>query len=75
MVDYCGEFVLIGGEPLLYKELPEVVEYIGNNYRDKIATFSITTNGTILPSAKLRSVCRENNVTFLFQITLQLFHV
>lgn len=63
-VGYTREFVLIGGEPLLYKELNEVVEYIGENYRDKIGIFSITTNGTILPSETLLELCKKYEVTF-----------
>lgn len=63
-VDYVFEFVLIGGEPLLYRQLAEAVEYIGSKYRDKINIFSITTNGTIKPSDRLLSICREHDVLF-----------
>ncbi len=35
-VDYIQEFVLIGGEPLLYEKLPQVIEYIGSKYRNQI---------------------------------------
>lgn len=48
-VDYIKEFVLIGGEPLLYKRLSDAIAYIGERYRDKIGIFSVTTNGTIIP--------------------------
>ena len=34
-VDFIDEFVLIGGEPLLYKQLSEVVKYIGERYRTR----------------------------------------
>lgn len=63
-IDYICEFVLIGGEPLLYRQLAEAVEYIGSKYRNKINIFSITTNGTIKPSDRLLSVCREHDVLF-----------
>lgn len=63
-VGYTGDFVLIGGEPLLYRELNKVVEYIGENYRDKIGVFSITTNGTILPNEKLLELCKKYGVIF-----------
>ncbi|MDE7000718.1 MAG: 4Fe-4S cluster-binding domain-containing protein [Lachnospiraceae bacterium] len=61
-VDIVREFVLIGGEPLLYQELPRVVEYIGERYRHKIFTFSIATNGTVIPSEALLKQCVKYGV-------------
>lgn len=58
----CGEFVLIGGEPLLYGKLSEVIGYIGQRYRKQMLMFSITTNGTIMPSQDLLQMCRKYNV-------------
>ena len=58
-VDYAGEFVLIGGEPFLYKDLYEIIEYIGENYRKMIGIFSITTNGTIVPSNEILYLCKK----------------
>lgn len=63
-VDIVREFVLIGGEPLLYKKLDEVVKYIGERYRHKIITFSIATNGTIVPSEQLLEQCVKFRVIF-----------
>lgn len=63
-VDFIQEFVLIGGEPLLYQELPDVIEYIGERYREQIGIFSITTNGTIIPDKKTLKMCKEHNVLF-----------
>ncbi len=63
-VDFIQEFVLIGGEPLLYMRLPEVIEYIGKRYRKSIGIFSITTNGTIIPNQEVLKKCREYNVIF-----------
>ena len=60
--DAVGEFVLIGGEPFLYKYLAELVEYIGQKYRNKIILFTITTNGTIMPADLLLEVCKKYNV-------------
>lgn len=62
-VDIVQEFVLIGGEPFLYKNLEEVAEYIGNRYRDKIQIYSITTNGTILPSDRMIELCKKYRIT------------
>lgn len=61
--DFVGEFVLIGGEPFLYKRLNEIIAYIGEKYRSKIDLFTITTNGTIIPSLDTLNVCKQYGVT------------
>ena len=58
-IDYIHEFVLIGGEPLLYSDLTEVIHYIGERYRKKIGIYSITTNGTILPRDEILQASKE----------------
>lgn len=63
-VDYVREFVLIGGEPLLYGKLADAIQYIGEKYRDKMGLFSITSNGTIIPEKKVLEMCRKYNVLF-----------
>ena len=63
-VDFVKEFVLIGGEPLLYKKLAQVVEYIGERYRKQMSLFVITTNGSILPNEELLKVCKKYNILF-----------
>lgn len=62
VVDYIQEFVLIGGEPLLHKNIADCLEYIGEKYRDQMNIFSITTNGTIIPNEKTLEFCRKYNV-------------
>lgn len=61
--DVVREFVLIGGEPFLYKDIKEVIAYIGEKYRDKIILFAITTNGTILPDDEIIDLCKRYDVT------------
>lgn len=63
-VDFISEFVLIGGEPLLYKELSKVIAYIGDKYRKQIGLFTITTNGTIIPSEEVIRACIKARVLF-----------
>jgi hypothetical protein len=63
-IDYIDEFVLIGGEPLLYKQLAEVVGYVGQNYRGQMGIYSITTNGTIVPSKEVLEECKKYGVLF-----------
>ncbi len=64
IVDYIEEFVLLGGEPLLYKKLRNVIDYIGSKYRNKIGVFSITTNGTLVPDDMLLKSSKKYNVKF-----------
>lgn len=60
--DYCEEFVLIGGETFLYKNIDKVINYIGEKYRNSINIFSITTNGTIIPNEKTLENCKKYNM-------------
>lgn len=69
-VDYINEFVLIGGEPLLYKGLSKAIVYIGNKYRSQIGIFSITTNGTIAPDEETLKVC-QNIKCFIEYLIMQ----
>lgn len=62
-IDFVKEFVLIGGEPLLYKELAEAIIYVGERYRKQILLFAVTTNGTIIPSERILELCRKYDVT------------
>ena len=61
-VDLVREFVLIGGEPFLYRNLADIIEYIGENYRNKFVDFTITTNGTIIPDSSILELCRKYHV-------------
>lgn len=63
-VDYINELVLIGGEPLLYRDLAKVIIYIGERYREKIGTLSITTNGTIVPNEEVLKASSKYQVLF-----------
>lgn len=63
IVDYIHELILIGGEPLLYKDLKKCIEYVGNHYRKQIGRLTITTNGTILPDDNLLRSIKENKGT------------
>ena len=49
---------------MLYEHLKEAVEYIGEKYRNKMGTFSITSNGTILPDQALVDNCKKYRVLF-----------
>ena len=60
--DKIGTLALLGGEPFLYPHLEHILEYIEENYIDKIGVLEIITNGTILPSEHLLSVIKKNKV-------------
>lgn len=50
LVDRVGRLEISGGEPLLYKPLPELLEHL-NGYNGRFDWFSLVTNGSILMSA------------------------
>lgn len=61
-VDFISNFVIVGGEPLLYMQLPEYIEYVGANYKKKIGNIQIITNGMIIPSERLIAIIKKYNV-------------
>ncbi len=61
--DRVDRFALLGGEPFLYKNLNEVVEYIGKNYRDMINEFYFITNGTVIPHDSVLEMCKKYNIS------------
>lgn len=62
-VDFVKKFVVLGGEPFLYKNLDQVVYYLGVNYRSQIGICSIVTNGTIIPNDKILGICKKFNIS------------
>lgn len=62
-VDYVGRFRVLGGEPLIYPNLIELITYIGENYRNRIGEFCIVTNGTVKISDELMAVLKKYTVT------------
>ncbi|EAJ6177577.1 4Fe-4S cluster-binding domain-containing protein [Campylobacter lari] len=44
-IDSIGRVRIIGGEPLLFKDLPQLIDYL--DVQKKILTFSLVTNATI----------------------------
>lgn len=62
IVDYVSVFHLVGGEPFLYPNIEDIIEYILKNYIHKIDKLIITTNGTILPKQSTLDLLKENDV-------------
>lgn len=51
---------LVGGEPFLYKDLGETLDFVGN--QKKIRQIVIVTNGTIIPDATIIEKLKKYNV-------------
>ena len=52
LVDYIEKLEVSGGEPLLYKPLPQVLSHI-LKYNHRFEYFSLVTNGSILLNSEL----------------------
>lgn len=63
-VDTVEDMNLLGGEPLLYPELVEVLNYIQDNYRDKIIDIYMFTNGMCDLSEKLLEISHRMDVIY-----------
>lgn len=61
-IDYCGTLSIAGGEALTYPYLIEII-YHTEKYRDKIGTFALITNGTLVPNNAVMDALRKNNIT------------
>ena len=65
MVEHVRMISLSGGEPLLFSELPDLVEFL-SEFDNRYEKLEIFTNGTIAPSARLLAVCKTNpKVSFM----------
>ena len=59
-VDYIYDFGFVGGEPLLSKDLPKMIEYAVS--KRQLKHIFIATNCTILPSSELIKVMKHKKV-------------
>jgi organic radical activating enzyme len=56
-VDHIGTLLLLGGEPLLNKELPQMLAYAAA--KDRVGLVDIVTNCTLVPSAELLEAAKD----------------
>lgn len=63
--DYIYDFQIFGGEPLIYPKLKDLIEYIGQHYRNKIENLCVVTNATILPIKSLLETFNKYEVTLM----------
>ncbi len=61
-IDHVGLLQLSGGEPLLYPYLQDILEYILENYKQKITVLCFVTNGTIVPKEGFLQFCKDNDI-------------
>lgn len=64
-VDYVGFFQISGGEPLLYNDLSEFIEWLSKKYGGRIGQILLATNCTLLPDEATTIVLKRYNVLLL----------
>lgn len=62
-IDLIYRFQLSGGEPFLYKDFVEIIQYIADHYMNQIIRLETITNGTIIPNEEICDVLSRNHVT------------
>lgn len=60
-VDYLTSYFIFGGEPLLNKNLPEMLVKVFDEFHDRIGYMQIITNGTVVPSHELLDACKYSD--------------
>lgn len=66
IVDFVSDLNLLGGEPFLYPDFKDVLDYIAENYRDRIDKLIIFSNGTIVPNTELLESIKACSATVQF---------
>lgn len=61
-VDYIMLFHVSGGEPMIYKHIADLIEYIDKNYGNRIDTLRTVTNGTVIPKDEVLQKLAKCNV-------------
>lgn len=62
VVDYVNTIKLLGGEPFLYKNLCNVIDYIGQHYGRQLGYLELYTNGTIVPNQSLLALMKAEKI-------------
>ena len=63
VVDSVAYVRIIGGEPLLFKDIAKVAETLENEH--KIKSFDIVTNGTIMPDSTLLEILARSQKSWV----------
>lgn len=59
IVDNVDYLFVTGGEPLLHKDLPDLLEKIFSEFSDRFQKMQLITNGTIVPNEELLTVLKK----------------
>jgi len=62
VVDYVLEYTLLGGEPLLHKEIKDIITYLGREYVNRIGRIVLISNGNVDVSEELLDVMQEYKI-------------
>lgn len=61
-VDYLTSYFVIGGEPLINKDLSRIMEMVFDKYGSKIGYMQIISNGSIVPDKELMRVIKKCDI-------------
>lgn len=61
-VDYLTSYFVIGGEPLLNKDLSRILEMVFEKYGTRIGYMQIISNGSIVPDDELMRVIKKCDI-------------
>lgn len=61
-IDHIMLFHVSGGEPMLYRRIADLIEYIDENYGNKIDTLRTVTNGTVIPDDEILQKLSKCNI-------------
>ena len=61
-VDYLTSYFVIGGEPLLNKDLSKILEKVFDKYGTRIGYMQIISNGSIVPDEELLRVIKKCDI-------------
>lgn len=64
-IDYIVYFALLGGEPTLNPALKDILEYIGETYRNKYGRLAYVINGSIVPSNEIFKIMKKYDIHLL----------
>ena len=60
-VDRIVRLVLLGGEPLINKDIDKIINYLYEKYHNRFDILTITTNGTIIPNEDTIDAIKKSN--------------
>lgn len=67
VVTYVKFLTLAGGEPMLYTDLPEIIDYL-LQFKEQIGRIEIITNGTIVPNQATIDAAKKFGDKFYFLV-------